>query len=162
MHALAASSTLAGAPLARSGRCANGRGVRLGSRRAILARATSEGASEESSSSVLMLRTAEELDALLERCKAEKRKCVVNVSSSKCGPCKLLLPTLEAYGEKYPDCSFARFYFDLDDSLQARMKEWGVQGVPTYRMYEPNGELKSQFTTGVPTKLGSTLYLFLS
>lgn len=109
-----------------------------------------------------MLRTAEELDALLERCKAEKRKCVVNVSSSKCGPCKLLLPTLEAYGEKYPGCSFARFYFDLDDSLQARMKEWGVQGVPTYRMYEPNGELKSQFTTGVPTKLGSTLYLFLS
>ena len=42
------------------------------------------------------------------------------------------------------------------------MKEWGVQGVPTYRMYEPDGELKSQFTTGVPTKLGSTLYLFLS
>ena len=115
----------------------------------------------ERESAVLMLNNAEELEALLARCKEEKRKCVINVSSSKCGPCKLLLPTLEAYGEKYPACAFARFYFDKDESLQTVMKGWKVQGVPTYRLYEPSGELKNQFATGQPQKLGSALYLFL-
>ena len=105
--------------------------------------------------------TATELEDIIASCAREKRKCVVNVSTSKCGPCKLLLPTLEAYGEKYPACAFARFYFDKDESLQTVMKGWKVQGVPTYRLYEPSGELKNQFATGQPQKLGSALYLFL-
>ena len=44
---------------------------------------------------VIMLNSTDELEALLATAKAEKRKCVLNVSSSKCGPCKLLLPTLQ-------------------------------------------------------------------
>ena len=84
------------------------------------------------------------------------------VSSSKCGPCKLLLPTLQAYAEKYPDVSFARFYFDADDSLRELVKQWSVQGVPSYRLYDEQGEMTKQFATGTPTKLGNTLYLFLS
>ena len=111
---------------------------------------------------VTMLSTTDELELLLATAKAEKRKCVLNVSSSKCGPCKLLLPTLQAYAEKYPDVSFARFYFDADDSLRELVKQWSVQGVPSYRLYDEQGEMTKQFATGTPTKLGNTLYLFLS
>ena len=111
---------------------------------------------------VTMLNSTDELEALLATAKAEKRKCVLNVSSSKCGPCKLLLPTLQAYAEKYPDVFFARFYFDSDDSLRELVKEWSVQGVPSYRLYDEKGQMTKQFATGTPTKLGNTLYLFLS
>lgn len=111
---------------------------------------------------VTMLNTTDELESMLATAKAEKRKFVLNVSSSKCGPCKLLLPTLQAYAEKYPDVSFARFYFDSDDSLRELVKEWSVQGVPSYRLYDEKGEMTKQFATGTPTKLGNTLYLFLS
>jgi thiol-disulfide isomerase/thioredoxin len=111
---------------------------------------------------VTMLNNTEELEAMLATAKAEKRKFVLNVSSSKCGPCKLLLPTLQAYAEKYPEVSFARFYFDSDDSLRALVKDWSVQGVPSYRLYDEKGEMTKQFATGTPTKLGNTLYLFLS
>ena len=111
---------------------------------------------------VTMLNTTDELESLLATAKAEKRKVVLNVSSSKCGPCKLLLPTLQAYAEKYLEVSFARFYFDSDDSLRELVKEWSVQGVPSYRLYDEKGEMTKQFATGTPTKLGNTLYLFLS
>ena len=41
-------------------------------------------------------------------------------------------------------------------------KQWSVQGVPSYRLYDEQGEMTKQFVTGTPTKLGNTLYLFLS
>ena len=109
-----------------------------------------------------MLGTTDGRASLLGMAKAEKRRCVLNVGGSKCGPCKLLLPTLQAYAEKYPDVSFARFYFDADDSLRELVKQWSVQGVPSYRLYDEQGEMTKQFATGTPTKLGNTLYLFLS
>ena len=42
------------------------------------------------------------------------------------------------------------------------MKEWKIQGVPTYRLYNEKGECTKMFTTGLPDKLGSALYLFLT
>ena len=57
--------------------------------------------------------------------------------------------------------SFARFYFDADDSLRELVKQWSVQGVPSYRLYDEQGEMTKQFATGTPTKLGNTLYLLL-
>jgi hypothetical protein len=42
------------------------------------------------------------------------------------------------------------------------VKQWSVQGVPSYRLYDEQGEMTKQFATGTPTKLGNTLYLFLS
>ena len=108
-----------------------------------------------------MLGSREALDALLESNKG--KKVVLNVSSSKCGPCKLLMPTLQKYADEHggDKCTFAKFNFDEDKSLQEAVKEWKIQGVPTYRLYEPSGELKNQFATGQPQKLGSALYLFL-
>ncbi len=111
---------------------------------------------------VTMIRTKDELLAVLQQASDGKQKCVLNISSSKCGPCKLLLPTLHAYAEKFPSVTFARFYFDMDDSLRELVKEWSVQGVPSYRLYDEKGEMQKQFATGTPTKLGNTLYLFLS
>lgn len=111
---------------------------------------------------VTMLTTKDELTAFLRAAADGKRKCVLNISSSKCGPCKLLLPTLIAYAEKFPNARFARFYFDKDDSLRDIVNTWAVQGVPSYRLYDEQGEMTKQFATGTPTKLGNSLYLFLS
>ena len=110
---------------------------------------------------VHMLGSREALDALLESNKG--KKVVLNVSSSKCGPCKLLMPTLQKHGDEHGDkCTFAKFNFDEDKSLQDAVKEWKIQGVPTYRLYNEKGECTKMLTTGLPDKLGSALYLFLT
>ena len=59
-------------------------------------------------------------------------------------------------------CMDAKFNFDEDKSLQEAVKEWKIQGVPTYMMYDEKGECTKMFTTGLPDKLGSALYLFLT
>jgi thiol-disulfide isomerase/thioredoxin len=109
-----------------------------------------------------MIGSRDELEKLLESSKG--KKVVLNVSSSKCGPCKLLMPTLQKYADEHggDKCTFAKFNFDEDKSLQEAVKEWKIQGVPTYMMYDENGECTKMFTTGLPDKLGSALYLFLT
>ena len=92
-----------------------------------------------------MIGSQDELDELLESSKG--KKVVLNVSSSKCGPCKLLMPTLQKYADEHGG---------------DKCKEWKIQGVPTYRMYDEKGECTKMFTTGLPDKLGSALYLFLT
>jgi len=114
------------------------------------------------SNEVQMIGSKDELEKLLESSKG--KKVVLNVSSSKCGPCKLLMPTLQKYADEHggDKCTFAKFNFDEDKSLQEAVKEWKIQGVPTYRMYDEKGECTKMFTTGLPDKLGSALYLFLT
>ena len=72
--------------------------------------------------------------------------------------------TLQKYADEHggDKCTFAKFNFDEDKSLQEAVKEWKIQGVPTYRMYDEKGECTKMFTTGLPDKLGSALYLFLT
>ena len=122
---------------------------------------TRSGATVRAAHEVHMLGSREALDALLESSKG--KKVVLNVSSSKCGPCKLLMPTLQKYADEHGDkCTFAKFNFDEDKSLQDAVKEWKIQGVPTYRLYNEKGECTKMLTTGLPDKLGSALYLFLT
>lgn len=129
------------------------------------ARATSSAASEskDATSAVVQLTSEKEVNELLERCKRDGRKCVVNVSTSSCGPCKFLLPTFEKYAEEHRStATFAKLVSDQNEELGAVASSWKVLQVPTYRMYDEKGEVSKQFTTGDPKKLGSSLYLFLA
>lgn len=112
---------------------------------------------------VVRLRSEADVDELLDACKGQRRKCVINVSTSSCGPCKFLLPTLEKYAEEHlKRASFGKIISDENDELKKLVTSWGVSQVPCYRFYDENGALYKQFTTGDPKKLGSALYLFLS
>lgn len=129
------------------------------------ARAASSAASvsRDATSAVVRLTSEKEVRELLEGCKREGRKCVVNVSTSSCGPCQFLWPTFEKYAEKHRStATFAKLVSDQNEELGAVASSWKVLQVPAYRMYDERGEVSKQFTTGDPKKLGTCLYLFLA
>ena len=123
-----------------------------------------DSATVESKGAVIQLTSVRDVEDLLEACKSERKKCIINVSTTSCGPCKLLLPTLEKYAEEHggETATFAKFFSDDNEELRKVASSWKVFQVPTYRMYNEAGELHKQFTTGDPKKLGSSLYLFLT
>ncbi|EEH52113.1 uncharacterized protein MICPUCDRAFT_53709 [Micromonas pusilla CCMP1545] len=123
----------------------------------------SSSVTEASTRTVVHVETATELEDIIASCAREKRKCVVNVSTSKCGPCKMLLPTLEKYAREHGDsATFVKFHSDEGEDLKRVASEWAVQQVPTYRLIREDGETHAQFTTGKPDSLGGKLYLFLT
>ena len=107
---------------------------------------------------VPMLGSREALDALLESNKgkgAERARASAALQAAH-------MPTLQKYADEHGDkCTFAKFN-DEDKPLQDMVKEWKIQGVPTYRLYNEKGECTKMLTTGLPDKLGSALYLFLT
>jgi thioredoxin-like negative regulator of GroEL len=117
----------------------------------------------EDGGAVVRLTSEREVTELLAKCKTEKKKCVVNVSTTSCGPCKFLLPTFEKYAEEnQKTTTFAKLFIDDNDETKAVASSWRVMQVPTYRLLDEVGEVHKQFTTGDPKKLGSALYLFLT
>ena len=130
-----------------------------GNVRHVVTQASSNGGE----TAVVQLRSESEVYELLESCKKQKRKCLINVSTSTCGPCLLLTPTFEKYAAEHAKkATFAKFFSDESEDLGKVASSWKVFQVPTYRLYDENGEVFKQFTTGDPKKLGSSLYLFLT
>lgn len=72
--------------------------------------------------------TAEQVRQL----QAEGKKLVVDYWATWCGPCKSLIPRLEAMESKYPDITFVKVNVDenTDSALQL-----GIRSVPTVMIY---------------------------
>jgi thioredoxin len=72
--------------------------------------------------------TAEQVKQL----QAEGKKLLVDYWATWCGPCKSLIPRLEAMESKYPDITFVKVNVDenTDSALQL-----GIRSVPTVMIY---------------------------
>ena len=75
--------------------------------------------------------TAQRVDEL----RAEGKKLLVDYWAKWCGPCKALIPRLQALESQYPDVTFVKV--DVDENMDAAL-DLGVRTVPTIMIY--NGE----------------------
>ena len=84
--------------------------------------------------------TAEQVKQL----QAEGKKLLVDYWATWCGPCKSLIPRLEAMESKYPDITFVKINVDenTDSALQL-----GIRSVPTVMIYK--GDELINRSTGV-------------
>jgi thioredoxin 1 len=84
--------------------------------------------------------TIEELKNL----QKENKKIIVDFSASWCGPCKILLPTLEKISNEMTDVEVVKI--DVDEQSEF-ISEYGIRGVPTVIIY--NGEQQIDRSSGV-------------
>jgi len=84
--------------------------------------------------------TIEELKNL----QKENKKIIVDFSASWCGPCKILLPTLEKISDEMTDVEVVKI--DVDEQSEF-ISEYGIRGVPTVIIY--NGEQQIDRSSGV-------------
>jgi len=84
--------------------------------------------------------TAEQLKQL----QTEGKKILVDYWATWCGPCRQLIPRLEALESQHPDAVFVKI--DVDQNRDHAM-EAGIRGVPTVMIY--NGEILVDRTSGV-------------
>lgn len=64
-----------------------------------------------------------------EASKQTSKLIAIYFTASWCGPCKLILPAVNEFAEKYADVDFIKIDVDeLDDVAQ----EFGVQAMPTF------------------------------
>ncbi|WP_415912475.1 thioredoxin family protein [Neptuniibacter sp. QD37_11] len=81
---------------------------------------------------------------------ANNDRVIVKVSTSSCGPCKMLAPIFDGLNSEIEDVVFASNVIDMEEAaLEAGADsvrtEYGVQSVPTLLMFE-NGELVNRHT----------------
>ncbi|MDD3048608.1 MAG: thioredoxin [Bacilli bacterium] len=62
---------------------------------------------------------------------------LVDFYADWCGPCKMLAPNLEAYGNEFPDVKILKVNVDEETNLAGK---FGVFSVPTLLLYK-NGEV---------------------
>lgn len=84
--------------------------------------------------------TIEELKNL----QKENKKIIVDFSASWCGPCKILLPTMEKISDEMTDVEVVKI--DVDEQSEF-ISEYGIRGVPTVIIY--NGEQQIDRSSGV-------------
>jgi thioredoxin 1 len=84
--------------------------------------------------------TIEELKNL----QKENKKIIVDFSASWCGPCKMLLPTMEKISDEMTDVEVVKI--DVDEQSEF-ITEYGIRGVPTVIIY--NGEQQIDRSSGV-------------
>ena len=84
--------------------------------------------------------TIEELKNL----QKENKKIIVDFSASWCGPCKILLPTLEKISDEMTDVEVVKI--DVDEQSEF-ISEYGIRGVTTVIIY--NGEQQIDRSSGV-------------
>eukprot|EP00192_Tetraselmis_astigmatica_P015029 CAMPEP_0117669982 /NCGR_PEP_ID=MMETSP0804-20121206/12464_1 /TAXON_ID=1074897 /ORGANISM="Tetraselmis astigmatica, Strain CCMP880" /LENGTH=162 /DNA_ID=CAMNT_0005478159 /DNA_START=55 /DNA_END=543 /DNA_ORIENTATION=- len=65
---------------------------------------------------------------------------VLDIGSTRCGPCKMVWPKFCAMSEEFEDASFLKINGDTNKETVAMMKEWEVKAVPEFRFFR-SGEL---------------------
>jgi thioredoxin 1 len=83
--------------------------------------------------------TAEQVKQL----QLEGKKLLVDYWAEWCGPCKALIPRLDALSNQYPDVMFVKV--NVDENTDSAL-ELGIRSVPTVMIY--NGEELVNRSTG--------------
>lgn len=71
----------------------------------------------------------------LKQLQTEGKKLLVDFYATWCGPCKQLMPKLEAIEGDYPNVQFVKM--DVDQNMDIA-KSLGIRGVPTVIIFEGN------------------------
>jgi thioredoxin 1 len=60
------------------------------------------------------------------------KKILLDLYATWCGPCKMLMPSLESMSKNYPDVEFIKMDVDKNKDFAIKL---GVRGVPTVVIY---------------------------
>lgn len=88
--------------------------------------------------------THEELEAL----KRNNQKMVIDYWAEWCGPCKVLIPTLESIENDFDDVLFVKV--NVDQNIE-HAKSIGIRSVPTL-IYLKNNEEVSRTSGAIPAQ----------
>uniref|UniRef100_A0A0C9RGU1 TSA: Wollemia nobilis Ref_Wollemi_Transcript_25504_985 transcribed RNA sequence n=1 Tax=Wollemia nobilis TaxID=56998 RepID=A0A0C9RGU1_9CONI len=111
---------------------------RLSSNRLLRIRCSASNNSSTQEGNVIEVENGEEMENCIQN--AGDKLVVVNVSTTTCGPCKLIYPKVVKMSIEYPDTLFYKINGDKSSSSRALMRKWGVRAVPNFRFYK-RGEL---------------------
>lgn len=91
----------------------------------------------DSNGNVVEFQSEEEFNKILTE--AGDKLVVVDVSTTTCGPCKMIFPKLVEMSLEYPDAVFLKINGNVSSDTRTLMKKWGVRAVPNFRFFK-NGE----------------------
>jgi thioredoxin 1 len=119
--------------------------ARFGERRAEMARGSSPSLVcrssvrplSDSNGNVGEFQSEEEFNKILTE--AGDKLVVVDISTTTCGPCKMIFPKLVEMSLEYPDAVFLKINGDINNDTRTLMRKWGVRAVPNFRFFK-NGE----------------------
>ena len=116
----------------------------------------------EGDGAVVTLEAALDFDELLERAHGEGTDVVVVFSTSRCGPCKLLYPTVaRASTERWAEgAEFVRVVADTNDETRKLAQRYQVTQVPALRLIR-DGAVQKEWLGTSPQALRQQLYLWL-
>lgn len=105
--------------------------------------------------SVVEITSVEEFDKII-----QEDKAIIKVSTTTCGPCKMITPLFEALSKENQDSNFYSYSPDTYPELAAHANSvLQVTGVPTFLIYEKGNQV-SRFTGAFPkTQLAAKLGL---
>jgi thioredoxin 1 len=111
-------------------------GGRAAAARAVVCRSSVRPLSD-SNGNVVEFQTEEEFDSILTE--AGDKLVVVDISTTTCGPCKMIFPKLVEMSLAYPDAVFLKINGDVNNDTRTLMRKWGVRAVPSFRFFR-NGQ----------------------
>ncbi|KAG0558595.1 hypothetical protein KC19_10G040500 [Ceratodon purpureus] len=91
----------------------------------------------ESNGNVVEFQSEEEFNTILKD--AGDKLIVLDISTTTCGPCKMIFPKLVEMSLQYPDAVFLKINGDINNDTRSLMRKWGVRAVPSFRFFK-NGE----------------------
>jgi len=120
--------------------------TRFGGRRAEKARGSSVCRSSmkplsDSNGNVVEFQSEEEFNRILTE--AGDKLVVVDVSTTTCGPCKMIFPKLVEMSLQYPDAVFLKINGNVNNDTRTLMRKWGVRAVPNFRFFKKGEQVHS-------------------
>ncbi|KAG0568145.1 hypothetical protein M758_7G186500 [Ceratodon purpureus] len=91
----------------------------------------------DANGNVAVFQSEEEFNTILND--AGDKLVVVDISTTTCGPCKMIFPKFVEMSLAYPDAVFLKINGDSSAESRALMRKWGVRAVPNFRFFK-NGE----------------------
>jgi len=106
-------------------------------------------------SAVLEVFHPDEYKSLLNEAKEDKKLAVVYFTAKWCGPCRHVLPVVNALSKEFVDVKFLKV--DLDEvELQKTCEMAGIAAVPTFQ-FHLEGKMVSGFSGADSKKLRDTI-----